>query len=281
MQLAHAGRKGGTQRPWDGHGPLGEADAAKGEPPWTPIGPSPIPASPGRQSPAEITAADIAALKEAWRTATLRTAEAGYEAVEIHGAHGYLLHTFLSPHSNRRTDGYGGDMQGRMRFPLEIAEIVRAAWPAEYPLFYRVSAVDEGGWTIEETVTFARELKARGVDVIDCSSGSLHDSSTANVRLKRGFGFQVPFAEQVKRDAGIATMAVGLITDPHQAESILREGKADIIAIGRESLFNPTWPLHAEQVLGGDRTFASWPKQHGWWLDKRATIIENIRRDAS
>lgn len=279
VQLAHAGRKAGTQRPWEGHGPLGEADRARGEPPWPPIGASPIPAAPGRPVPVEMSAADIATVKEAWRTAALRALEAGFEAVEVHGAHGYLLHSFLSPLSNARTDAYGGDFAGRARLPLEVAETVRAVWPKDRPVFYRVSAVDEGGWTIEETVAFARALGERGVDVIDCSSGSLFDSSTANVRLKRSFGFQVPFAERVRRETGLMTMAVGLIVDPHQAEAILREDRADLVAIGREALADPQWPLRAEAELTGREAFDSWPVQHGWWLERRARIFAQMRAE--
>jgi 2,4-dienoyl-CoA reductase-like NADH-dependent reductase (Old Yellow Enzyme family) len=281
VQLAHAGRKAGTQRPWEGHGPLGDADRARGEPPWTPIGASPVAAAPGRPLPTEMSAADIATVKEAWRTAALRALEAGFDIAEIHGAHGYLLHTFLSPVSNLRDDAYGGGFAGRSRLPLEVAEAVRAVWPADRPVFYRVSAVDEGGWSIEETMAFARALGERGIDVIDCSSGSLHDSSTANVRLKRGFGFQVPFAERVRRETGLMTMAVGLIVDPRQAEAILREGRADIVAIGREALADPQWPLRAEAELTASEAFGSWPVQHGWWLERRARILAQMRAEAA
>ena len=171
-----------------------------------------------------------------------------------------------------------------MRFPLDVAETLRAAWPEDRPVFVRVSAVDgiEGGWTLEDTVEFARELRARGVDVIDCSSGGLAGSATA-ARVPRGPGFQVPFAERVRREAGIMTMAVGLILEPRQAEDILREDRADLVAVGREALFDPNWPAHAELALGGagDEAFASWPVQHGWWLERRERALRALRGKAA
>ena len=270
IQLAHAGRKASMQRPWHGNGPLDEHDRARGELPWPIVAPSALPLDDGWLMPHELTVADIAALQQSWRAATLRALEAGFEALELHSAHGYLGHEFLSPLSNRRSDRYGGDRAGRMRFTLELAETVRAAWPADKPLFVRVSSVDglEGGWTIEDTVALARELAARGVDVIDCSSGGLAGSATA-ARIKRGPGFQVPYAERVRRDAGVKTMAVGLILEPAQAEAILEAGQADLIAIGREALYDPSWALHAEGALGLQGEFESWPVQAGWWLERR------------
>ncbi len=183
--------------------------------------------------------------------------------------------TSFSPRlSNKRTDQYGGDLKGRMRFTLELAEVLRAAWPQDKPLFVRVSSVDgiEGGWTLDDTVALAKELKARGVDVLDCSSGGLMGSATA-ARVKRSPGFQVPFAERVRNEAGIATMAVGLILDPHQAEQVLQSGQADLIAVGRQALYNPNWALHAEVALGVEGEYKSWPVQYGWWLDKRQHIL--------
>lgn len=271
VQLAHAGRKASMQRPWHGNGPLDATDAARGELPWRVVAPSALPMDEGWLRPAELTVTEMAKLREGWRTAALRALEAGFEVAEVHGAHGYLLHEFLSPLSNRRDDGYGGDLAGRMRFPLEVVETVRAVWPAERPLFFRVSAVDgvDGGWTLEESVVLARALKERGIDVIDCSSGGLTGSATA-ARLPRGPGFQVPFAARIRSEADIATMAVGLIADAAQAEEVLRSGAADLVAIGREALFDPNWPLHAEQALGAGSDFANWPVQYGWWLDRRA-----------
>lgn len=271
VQLAHAGRKASMQRPWHGNGPLDATDAARGELPWRVVAPSALPMDEGWLLPAELTVTEMARLREGWRTAALRALEAGFEVAEVHGAHGYLLHEFLSPLSNRRGDAYGGDLAGRMRFPLEVVETVRAVWPAERPLFFRVSAVDgvDGGWTLEESVVLARALRERGIDVVDCSSGGLTGSATA-ARLPRGPGFQVPFAARIRSEADIATMAVGLIVDAAQAEEVLRSGAADLVAIGREALFDPNWPLHAEQALDAGSDFANWPVQYGWWLDRRA-----------
>jgi 2,4-dienoyl-CoA reductase-like NADH-dependent reductase (Old Yellow Enzyme family) len=232
--------------------------------------------------PHELTPSEMTSLREDFRRAALRAIEAGFEVVEIHGAHGYLLQSFLSPLGNRRNDAYGGDRAGRMRFPLEIAETMRAAWPKERPVFFRVSAIDgiEGGWTLDDTVALALELKARGIDVIDCSSGGIAGSATA-ARIPRGPGFQVPFAERVRRDAGIKTMAVGLILEPQQAEAVLRDGQADLVAIGREALFDPNWPLHAERALKGESAdFAQWPVQAGWWLERRERGLQALRAPA-
>lgn len=283
IQLAHAGRKASMQRPWHGNGPLDDSDRARGEDVWPVVAPSAIPLDSGWLTPHELTLDEIRAMQESWKKAAVRAHAAGFDVIELHSAHGYLGHEFLSPLSNRRTDQYGGDLRGRMRFTLELAEILRAAWPQDKPLFVRVSSVDglEGGWTLEDTVTLARELKARGVDVLDCSSGGLMGSATA-ARVKRSPGFQVPFAERVKKDAGMTTMAVGLILDPHQAEQILQAGQADLIAVGRQALYNPYWALHAEVALGAQGAYESWPVQYGWWLDKRQHTLEpRDRRDAA
>ena len=201
--------------------------------------------------------------------AARRADAAGYDIIEIHGAHGYLLAQFLSPLSNKRNDQYGGDRAGRMKFPLAAAKAVRENWPEHKPMFIRVSAVDGGGgWDVEDTVAYAQELKALGIDVIDTSSGGLTGLSTA-LPVKRALGFQVPFAAAVKRGAKIPTMAVGLILDGPQAEAILQSGDADLIAIGRQALYNPFWPVHAAQELGCDADFSMWNPEYGWWLDKR------------
>ncbi|MEE4345586.1 MAG: NADH:flavin oxidoreductase/NADH oxidase, partial [Paracoccaceae bacterium] len=191
---------------------------------------------------------------------------------EIHGAHGYLVHSFLSPVSNKRTDAYGGDLQGRMRLPLEIAQAVRAAMPDDIPLAFRTSAVDgmPDGWQIEDTVALSRALKDLGVDIVDCSSGGIAGGATSARGAKRQPGFQVPYAEQVRHEVGIQTIAVGLITHPEQAEAILVNGQADLVAIAREALVDPMWALHAAQSLGHDTDFATWPQQSGWWLAVRA-----------
>ncbi|MGE0717953.1 MAG: NADH:flavin oxidoreductase/NADH oxidase [Alphaproteobacteria bacterium] len=280
IQLAHAGRKASMQRPWQGNGPMTAADQAGGERIWATVASSAVPVGEGWIVPQALSTADLSAMREVWRTATLRAADAGFRVAEVHAAHGYLLHTFLSPLANRRNDAYGGDLAGRMRFPLEIVETVRAAWPDDLPLFVRISSVDgiEGGWTIEDSIAFARELKARGVDVVDCSSGGLTGSATAGRALPRGLGFQVPYAERVRREAAIATMAVGLIIGADQAEAILAEGQADLVAVGREVMENPNWPAQVARALGVPRYGeGEWPVQYGWWLERRARILEQLQ----
>jgi 2,4-dienoyl-CoA reductase-like NADH-dependent reductase (Old Yellow Enzyme family) len=274
IQLAHAGRKASMQRPWYGNGPINESDRARGENAWQVVAPSAIPMDTGWLVPHELSVADIRNVQARWREAALRSLEAGFDVVELHSAHGYLGHEFLSPLSNKRTDGYGGDLKGRMRYTLELAEVLRAAWPDDKPLFVRISSVDgiEGGWTIEDSVTLTQELAARGVDVIDCSSGGLLGSATA-ARIKRSPGFQVPFADRLRKGTGLKSMAVGLILDGPQAEQILKDDQADLIAIGRQSLYNPNWALHAQVALGAQGEYADWPQQYGWWLDKRQHIL--------
>ncbi|MGB3864039.1 MAG: NADH:flavin oxidoreductase/NADH oxidase [Xanthobacteraceae bacterium] len=284
IQLAHAGRKASMQRPWYGNAALTVEDRARGDQPWPIVAPSAIPLEDGWLMPHALTVAEMVALREQWRLATLRAAAAGFALLEVHCAHGYLLHEFLSPLSNRRDDAYGGDRAGRMRFPLEIIETVRAAWPADRPLSVRISSVDgvDGGVQIEDSIAFAREAKARGVDVIDCSSGGLMGSATA-ARIPRGYGFQVPYAAAIRREAEIATMAVGLIVHPQQAEDVLAQGEADLIGIGREVLFDPNWPLHARLSLtdadGGER-FGDWPEQYGWWLERREPGLRKLEGPA-
>jgi 2,4-dienoyl-CoA reductase-like NADH-dependent reductase (Old Yellow Enzyme family) len=282
IQLAHAGRKGSMQRPWFGNGALTVGDFARGEKKWDTVAPTAEPMAEGHIVPRQLSVSDLATLKGHWVGAAKRALEAGFDVLEIHNAHGYLMHQFLSPLSNKRNDAYGGDFAGRTRFPLEVAEALRTVWPNDKPVFVRVSAVDgiDGGWTMDDTVAYAKELKARGIDVIDCSSGGLFGSATA-ARVKRTWGFQVPYAERVRREAGIKSMAVGLIVDPFFAEDILRKGKADLIAIAREALVNPCWPQMAEIALGRKAFDAmdDWPVQYGWWLKHRERSIEQIRTD--
>lgn len=291
IQLAHAGRKASMQRPWYGNAVLNADDRARGDVPWQVVAPSPIPMEDGWLMPHELTETDMAALLQSWRLATLRARKAGFDLLEVHCAHGYLLHEFLSPLSNKRSDAYGGDRAGRMRFPLQVIEIVRAAWPNDLPLFVRISSVDglDGGLEIEDSIAFVRAAKARGVDVIDCSSGGLLGSATA-ARIPRGYGFQVPFAERIRKEADIMTMAVGLIIHPQQAEDVLVAGRADLIAVAREAMFDPNWPLHAELELTAKQgeVFDNWPKQYGWWLERREPGLRKLegpalpfRRDAA
>jgi 2,4-dienoyl-CoA reductase-like NADH-dependent reductase (Old Yellow Enzyme family) len=272
IQLGHAGRKASMQRPWYGNGPLDDDDVARGDLPWETVAPSAIPLDEGWMTPRALERADMDRLVEAWVAAAGRALKAGFDVLELHAAHGYLLHSFLSPLSNRREDAYGGDREARARFPLEVAAALRDAWPSDRPLFVRLSSVDgvEGGWELEDTIWLAGRLKELGVDVIDCSSGGLLGSATA-ARVKRGPGFQVPYAETVRREAGVAAMAVGLILEPEQAEAVLANGQADIIAIGRQAMFDPNWPLKAIADLDGGtpETFRNWPQQAGWWLERR------------
>lgn len=256
IQLAHAGRKASRPRPWDGIAAL-PADGA--EPAWPTVGPSAV-GFDSWPAPAALDEAGREHVRQDWRAATRRARAAGFEVVEVHAAHGYLLHEFLSPLSNKRNDRYGGDLAGRMRFPLEIIAAVREEWPADKPVFVRVSATDrvDNGWTLDDTVAFAREIKALGADVMDCSSGG---NAPMNL-FKYEAGYQVPFAERVRRETGLASMAVGLITEPQQAEDIVSQGRADLVAIAREALFDPNWPLHAARALGVEpEDMANWPLQ--------------------
>ncbi len=270
IQLAHAGRKGSAARAMDGGGPLPAADIAAGFAPWQVVGPTSEPVGDGWLVPQALSVPQIDAVVQAFAVAAKRADAAGFDIAEVHGAHGYLIASFLSPVSNTRNDAYGGDLAGRMRLALEVTRAVRTAWPAHKPLFFRVSAVDgaPGGWAIEDTVELAQALGQLGVDVVDCSSGGLTSIGTAAV-VPRGLGYQVPFAAAVKRSADIRSMAVGLILDGPQAEAILRAGDADLIAIGRQALYDPSFALRAARALGCDPAYAMWPQETGWWLDKR------------
>ncbi len=273
MQLAHAGRKASMQRPWFGNAALGPADDARGDRPWPIVGPVAKPHSDGWLVPEALTAEGIARVVAAFAAAAVRADAAGLDAIEIHGAHGYLIHSFLSPYSNTRTDAYGGDLAGRMRFALEVVRAVRAAWPADKPLFFRTSTIDgiEGGRSLDDAVALAKALKAAGVDVVDCSAGGFLES-----RLDYRPGYLVPNAARVRHEAGIATQAVGFIADAAQAEAILQEGAADLIAVGREALLDPHWAGRAAVALEGDAGWALWPAQYAWWLERRAALIRKF-----
>lgn len=283
IQIAHAGRKASAREPWRGSGALDASDVAIGQPPWPIVGPSAAPVGPGWPTPTAMSEQDIKIMVERFAAAAARAARVGFRVLEIHGAHGYLIHSFLSPLSNTRNDRYGGDLGGRMRFALDVATGVRASWPEGLPLFMRISAVDgrSGGWTIEDSVVLARELKARGVDVVDCSAGGIAGAPAFRARDdgqpltssgERPPGFQVPYAERIRRDAGIATMAVGVITTGPQAEEILTSGRADLVALGRELMYDPFWPLHAAEAMDCDRDRAMWPASYGWAIQRRAEI---------
>ena len=253
IQLGHCGRNAGSHGAMEEWRALDERDAKAGMPPWRGLSPSPLPARRGFPVPIEMDHDDIRTVLAAFRDATHRATDAGYDICEIHGAHGYLIHQFLSPVSNHRTDSYGGPREARMRFALEVAETVRAAWPQDKPLFFRVSAVDgKGGmWGLDDTVALARELRARDVDVVDCSSGGISGDSDMAL-VPRVPGYQVPYASRVRREAEVKTMAVGLITDPHQAEAVLQQGHADLVAMARELMIHADWPLRAAKALAAD-----------------------------
>jgi 2,4-dienoyl-CoA reductase-like NADH-dependent reductase (Old Yellow Enzyme family) len=284
IQLAHAGRKASHKAPTTGRGPLTEEDAAAGAPPWQTVAPSAISVDPDGPVPHALDTSEIADLVEAFAAAARRSYEAGFRALEIHGAHGYLIQSFLSPLANTRNDAYGGDIEGRMRFALEVTEAVRAAWPEDLPLFFRISAVDgpADGWSLEDSVILSKALAERGVDVVDCSAGGIMGAPAFRSRedgqpMRQGDGerppgFQVPYAERVRKDAEVKTMAVGVIFDPDQAEAILQEGRADLIALGREIMYNPFWPLHAAEALNADPNFEMWPAQYAWAVKRRSEI---------
>jgi 2,4-dienoyl-CoA reductase-like NADH-dependent reductase (Old Yellow Enzyme family) len=245
IQLAHAGRKGSSREPWNGGTLIPSAEGG-----WEPVGPSAIAITSDEPPPRALGRSELPALVEAFAASARRAARLGFDAVELHCAHGYLLHEFLSPLANRRADEYGGSRANRMRLPLAVFDAVRAAWPADRPLGVRVSATDwvEGGWCLDDTIAFAHELKARGCDWIDCSSGGVSPGQ----KIPLGPGYQVPFAERVRAEVGIATMAVGLVTEAHQAEDIVASGKADMVALARGMLWNPRWAWHAAAALGAE-----------------------------
>ncbi|GHD32271.1 NADH:flavin oxidoreductase/NADH oxidase [Streptomyces galbus] len=246
VQLAHAGRKASTERPWKGGAPLTPAEGG-----WQPVAPSAVAFDERHPVPAELTTAQIAEVVQQFADAARRALAAGFEAVELHGAHGYLIHEFLSPHSNHRTDAYGGSFENRARFALEVVDAVRAVWPEDKPLFFRVSATDwleENGWTADDTVRLARDLHAHGVDLVDVSTGG----NASGVHIPTGPGYQVPFAARVKAETPMPVAAVGLITDPEQAEKIVANGEADAVLLGRELLRDPSWARHAARALGGE-----------------------------
>lgn len=253
IQLAHAGRKAGTDLPWRGGAPL-QPDSGG----WTPVAPSPRAFADGYQVPRELDTPDLDRVESAFVAAAERAAAAGFEAVELHMAHGYLLHEFLSPITNHRADEYGGvGFEDRVRFPLRVVAAVRAAWPDDLPLLVRLSCTDwvEGGWDLESSIMLCRRLRRLGVDLVDCSSGGL----VPDARIPAGPGFQVPFAAEIRHEAQVATAAVGLITAPAQAEQIVATGHADAVLLGRELLRDPYWALNAARSLGAE---VDWPAQY-------------------
>jgi 2,4-dienoyl-CoA reductase-like NADH-dependent reductase (Old Yellow Enzyme family) len=245
MQLAHAGRKGSSYRPWEGGQQIPFADGG-----WQTVAPSAVPHKEGEAAPTALDDAGLARVRDAFVAAARRAERLGIDALEIHGAHGYLLHQFLSPIANKRTDRYGGSLENRMRFPLEVYDAVRAVFPDRKPIGIRLSSTDwvEGGWDLAQTIELVRELKKRGVDWIDASSGGVSPLQ----KIPLGPGYQVPFAQAIKEATGVTTMAVGLITEAKQAEEIVSSGKADMVALARGMLYDPRWGWHAAAELGGE-----------------------------
>jgi 2,4-dienoyl-CoA reductase-like NADH-dependent reductase (Old Yellow Enzyme family) len=252
IQIAHAGRKASTDLPWQGGGPLGPDRRG-----WQPVAPSPLPFAQGHPVPREISLEDLETIRSQFEAAARRALAAGFQVLEIHLAHGYLLHEFLSPLTNLRKDAYGGNFENRMRFPLRITGSVRDIWPKDLPVFVRLSVTDwaEGGWDLEQSLAFCRELKEQGIDFIDCSSGGL----VPHAVIPTGPGFNTPFATAIRNHVKIATSTVGFITDPVQAEQIVATGLADAVFLAREMLRNPYWPMEAAKALKAD---IPWPAQY-------------------
>lgn len=272
IQLGHSGRKARNSLPWQGRKPLAShANLETGED-WQLIGPSPVPHYANGPVPDEMSRQDIADQVRMWRDAAIRADQSGFDVLEVHGAHGYLLHQFLSAAANTRSDEYGGSLANRCRFPLEVIRAVREVWPDGKPLFLRVSAVDESGGAIEETLEFVARAKEEGIDVVDCSTGGMSSESIVGQRPSLCYGYQVPHARRIRRDCGIQTMAVGLIVRPGHADEVIRRGDADLVAVGRELLFNPNWTLDAAIALGIDNPYAIVPPSYGYWLEKRAAM---------
>ncbi|MEM7268272.1 MAG: NADH:flavin oxidoreductase/NADH oxidase [Pseudomonadota bacterium] len=278
VQLGHAGRKASERRPWHGETPIDDEDISlRDEHPWEASAPSPLPYADGWPVPREMTEVDIKEVIEAFGAAARRADEAGFKVIEVYAAHGFLGHQFLSPLANRRDDRWGGSLKNRMRFVLETARAIRANWPEEYPLAFRLSATDwvDGGLEVEDTIEVAKALKAEGVDMIDCSSGGIGGKERPR-RMTIEQGFQAPFAEAVRATANMPTMAVGFLWDAAHCERIVAEGKADLIALARELLDDPNWPLHAAASLGADENHQLWPEEAGWWLMKRDRLLRKL-----
>jgi 2,4-dienoyl-CoA reductase-like NADH-dependent reductase (Old Yellow Enzyme family) len=269
IQLGHSGRKARANRPWEGDGPLKRTPDIEDWDAWSPVAPSAIAHSEKWPVPRALERHEVKDLVQAWANGARRAHEAGFQVLELHGAHGYLVHEFLSERSNQRTDEYGGSEPNRMRFIIEVTEAIRTHWPDHKPLFVRLSVEDNAGWGPEQSARLAKILKTKGVDVIDCSSGGITDQAPILGREIK-YSYQVPLSEYVRRHGDIMTMAVGLIIHGDQAEQILTQGQADLIAVGREILNNPNWPMDAALKLGVDGPFRQVPPQFGWWLGTRA-----------
>lgn len=274
IQLGHSGRKSRIARPWEGGRPLAPSPEIDDWDAWELVAPSAISADAKSPVPRALERHEIRPIVEDWGKATARAQAAGFDVVELHGAHGFLIHQFLSPQANQRSDDYGGSLQNRMRFAIEVAECARANWPQDKPLFMRLSVDDGAGWDPASSVALAKLLKTRGVDLIDCSGGGMLSGAVPGAPV--GYGYQVPYAETLRREADIPTMAVGLIVHAAQAEQILQEGRADLIALARELLYNPNWAMDAAQKLGLDPRFESVPPAMAYWLERRSATATNV-----
>jgi len=278
VQLGHAGRKASERRPWHNETPVDDDDIKeRGEHPWEASAPSAIPYADGWPTPKEMSEADIEETIEAFGQAARRSHEAGFKIIEVYAAHGFLVHQFLSPIANQRTDKWGGNLENRTRFAIEVAKSIRANWLDDLPLAFRLSSTDwlDGGLEVEDTVQIANALKAAGVDMIDCSTGGIGGKERPR-RMVIEQGFQVPFAAQVKKESDIATMTVGFLWDVKKCAEIIDNGEADMIALARELLDDPNWPLHAAAKLSVDENHALWPIESGWWLMKRDRLLSKL-----
>jgi len=278
IQLAHAGRKASERRPWHGETPVDNVDIdERNETPWTACAPSAIPYADDWPMPQEMSEADIERVIDAFGSAARRAADAGFKIIEVYAAHGFLIHQFLSPIANQRTDAWGGNAENRMRFAIKVVEAIRANWPDQYPLAFRLSATDwlDGGLEVADTIHISKALKDAGVDMIDCSTGGIGGKERPR-RMIITQGFQVPFADQIRAEADIPTMAVGFLWDAKSCEEILTSGHADMIALARELLDDPNWPLHAAAELKADENHEMWPVEAGWWLMKRDRLLNKL-----
>ncbi len=277
IQLGHSGRKARRFRPWEGGAPLtSPPEGCDDWEDWELVAPSALPGGDSDPEPRALSNDEVKSLVRMWGEAARRADEAGFEVLEIHAAHGYLIHQFLSPHANRRNDEYGGSDLNRMRFAMEVTAAVRANWPDRKPLFMRLSVEDNAGWGPNESVALAKQVGPLGVDVIDCSSGGMMGSPVVGADMRPGYNYQVPYAEKLKAESGVMSMAVGLIVHADQAEEILQKGQADLVALAREILYNPNWPMDAARKLGVDAEFKSVPAQQAYWLAKRESSIKDM-----
>ncbi|WP_439817779.1 NADH:flavin oxidoreductase/NADH oxidase [Zavarzinia sp. CC-PAN008] len=275
IQLMHAGRKGRQATPIDGRGVLQRTPDMTDWDAWEPSGPSAIPIVPGDTPPRAMPLAEVQAMIQAFGDAARRAQACGYDVLELHSAHGYLIHSFLCEASNQRTDVYGGSFANRARFLLDTVEAVRAEWPAGKPLFVRLSCIDRTGWTMADTIALTRLLMARGVDVIDCTSGGLTGSPLPSGQ-KATYGYQAAYAAELRRETGVLAMAVGLIVHAEQADRLIRDGSADLAALARELIYNPNWPIDAAHKLGAEAGFSVTDPRTAFWLRHRAESVPTL-----